>query len=47
MKPKAELSKVSKPSASNPTPRAEARKADAFKNYRAKPSLESLSKLID
>jgi hypothetical protein len=47
MKPKAELSKVSKPSASNPTPRAEARKAEAFKTYRAKPSLESLSKLID
>ena len=47
MKPKAELSKVSKPSASNPTPRAEARKAEAFKSYRAKPSLESLSKLID
>ena len=47
MKPKAELSKVSKPSASNPTPRAEARKAEAFNSYRAKPSLESLSKLID
>jgi small-conductance mechanosensitive channel len=47
MKPKAELSKVSKPSASNPTPRAEARKAEAFKSYRAKPSLDSLSKLVD
>jgi hypothetical protein len=47
MKPKAELSKVSKPSASNPTPRAEARKAEAFKSYKARPSLDTLSKLID
>jgi hypothetical protein len=47
LKPKSELPKVSKPAASNPTPRAEVRKTEAFKNYRAKPSLDSLSKLVD
>jgi hypothetical protein len=47
MKPKAELPKVSKPAASNPVPRAETKRADAFKNYKARPSLDTLSKLID
>ena len=47
MKPKAELQKVSRPTGSNPTPRAEARKAEAFKSFRAKPSLDSLASLID
>jgi chromosome segregation ATPase len=47
MKPKSELPKVAKVTASNPTPRAEARKADAFKNFKARPSLDTLSKLVD
>jgi hypothetical protein len=47
MKPKAELPKVSEPAASNPTPRAEVKRADARKNYKARPSLDTLSKLID
>jgi small-conductance mechanosensitive channel len=47
MKPKTELPKVATPKASNPTPRAEAKRADAFKAYRANPSLDALSKLID
>ena len=47
MKPKAELPKVSRPSASNPTPRAEARKVEARKAYNARPSLDTLSRLVD
>lgn len=47
MKPRAELPKVTRPAASNPTPRAEAKRADARKAYQARPSLDTLSKLID
>jgi len=47
LKPKTELPKVSKPSASNPTPQAQVRKTEAMKNFRAKPSVDSLSKLVD
>lgn len=47
MKPKSELPKVSKPSASNPTPRAEAKRTEARKAFQARPSLDTLSKLVD
>jgi hypothetical protein len=46
LKPKTELSKVSKPTASNPTPRAQVRKTDALKAYAARPSLDTLAGLI-
>lgn len=47
LKPKAELPKVSKPTASNPTPSAQLRKSEAMKAFKAKPTVDSLSRLLD
>lgn len=47
LKPKAELKKVQKPSANNQPNRSDMRKADAFKNFKAKPTLNTLADLMD
>lgn len=47
LKPKAELPKVTKPKASNQTPRGIVATQAAEKAYRAKPSLHTLADLID
>ena len=45
LKPKAQLVKVKKPDASNQPNRAQRNKADAFKRFDARPSLETLADL--
>lgn len=45
LKPKAQLAKVQKPAASNQPNRKQQSKADAFKRFHAKPTLESLADL--
>jgi small-conductance mechanosensitive channel len=47
LKPKNELQRVQKPSAANQPNRSDARKAEAFKSYKAKPSLNTLADLMD
>ena len=47
LKPKAQLAKVHKPSAANQPSKAQAKREEAEKRYRAKPSLDTLSALIE
>jgi hypothetical protein len=47
LKPKTQLAKVQKPSSANQPSRAQAKREDAEKRYRAKPSLDTLSALIE
>jgi hypothetical protein len=47
LKPKTELKKVQKPSAGITQPRAEAKRTDALKRYKAAPSISTLADLMD